>query len=336
MKDPIVELLLGKRLRQKIAKAVNDTRQWADIVRHVDPEEHPELVAEVGSTPGGAWEYALGEHEGDFEEALQKHVLEKLALPHRIAPEDIVEPMINFFGPGPAEDAIDLDDAYLAFVQMIANDGLIYRRPGPFPIARVKKLRGEADEQSCDEGAWLLWRGKHLAVQVFGRGYWSGPGQGEVTGGGDATYMLAIVAGAITARALCRLRADLERALPSVIRSVGLLKSEEGTHRAFDERHFMRGLPKAEEAVLRGSLYLVKQCLDAYYANPTKKDSIDRRIRNAVHLLVESDMQANDAVGLSLSVATIEALLGKKTEGIADKLADSVAALLEPFASAEG
>ena len=57
---------------------------------------------------------------------------------------------------------------------------------------------------------------------------------------------------------------------------------------------------------------------------------MDRRIRNAVHLLVEADAQASDAIGLSLSVTAIEALLGEHTQELTEKLALNVAVLLEP------
>jgi hypothetical protein len=57
---------------------------------------------------------------------------------------------------------------------------------------------------------------------------------------------------------------------------------------------------------------------------------MDRRIRNAVHLLVASDVQHNDDVGAALSVTAIEALLGENVEGISQRLADNVAVFLEP------
>jgi alkanesulfonate monooxygenase SsuD/methylene tetrahydromethanopterin reductase-like flavin-dependent oxidoreductase (luciferase family) len=46
--------------------------------------------------------------------------------------------------------------------------------------------------------------------------------------------------------------------------------------------------------------------------------------------LIESDNQTNNAVGLALSIAAIEALLGEKGQEVTTKLADNVAVLLEP------
>jgi hypothetical protein len=75
---------------------------------------------------------------------------------------------------------------------------------------------------------------------------------------------------------------------------------------------------------------LFEVALNAYFAQPERKDSIDRRIRNAVHLLVESRRQQHNAIGLSLSVAAIEALLCDKKEGISTQISENVAVLLEP------
>jgi hypothetical protein len=70
--------------------------------------------------------------------------------------------------------------------------------------------------------------------------------------------------------------------------------------------------------------------LNAYYSNPTKKDSMDRRIRNALHLLVQSDMQAHDSIAAALSVCTIESLVCKPSADLSNMIAENTAAILEP------
>jgi hypothetical protein len=70
--------------------------------------------------------------------------------------------------------------------------------------------------------------------------------------------------------------------------------------------------------------------LDAYYSTPTKKDTMARRIRNAVHLLSQADNQSQHAVGLALSVSAIEALLCDGRDGIKRMFSDNIANLLEP------
>jgi len=76
---------------------------------------------------------------------------------------------------------------------------------------------------------------------------------------------------------------------------------------------------------------IIREYLKAYfYDNLQKQDSLDKRIYNAVHLLIISDEQTNHAVGLALSVAGIEALLCESDTNIAGQLACNVATLLEP------
>jgi len=72
------------------------------------------------------------------------------------------------------------------------------------------------------------------------------------------------------------------------------------------------------------------RCLNYYYLRPGKKDTMERRIRNALCLLMESDRQKNQAVHLALCFAAIEALICDKKDGIADRLSQNVATLLQP------
>ena len=62
----------------------------------------------------------------------------------------------------------------------------------------------------------------------------------------------------------------------------------------------------------------------------TKKDSMARRLKNAIRLVIESHNQSENAVGLALSVAAIEALLCVKGENLAQMFGENLAALLEP------
>ena len=70
--------------------------------------------------------------------------------------------------------------------------------------------------------------------------------------------------------------------------------------------------------------------LDAYFNDPGKKDSLARRVRNAIHLLVQADQQPSHAIGLALSVAAMESMLCRNDENLANMLAENVTTLLEP------
>lgn len=75
---------------------------------------------------------------------------------------------------------------------------------------------------------------------------------------------------------------------------------------------------------------LLSACLDAALSPPSKGDSIDRRIRNCVLLLAEADGLKHDGIALAITMAAVEALLGKKGTELATTLGDYVAAALEP------
>jgi hypothetical protein len=79
------------------------------------------------------------------------------------------------------------------------------------------------------------------------------------------------------------------------------------------------------------TLLLLRECLSAIFLDISgRKDSMDRRIKNAVRLLVEAKRQSDNAVGLALSVAAIESLLCRKGDSIAQMFAEHMAVLLEP------
>jgi hypothetical protein len=76
----------------------------------------------------------------------------------------------------------------------------------------------------------------------------------------------------------------------------------------------------------------VASLLNSFYADLKEKpkDTMDRRIRNALQLLIETDRQEHDAVALSLAMAAIEALVCIKGSDISNQIANNTAVLLEP------
>jgi hypothetical protein len=147
----------------------------------------------------------------------------------------------------------------------------------------------------------------------------------------ELSFLHTHVTGRISQEARSILTNELTRVLPSVIRSVAVVQKTPtwASEEAFLIESKCR-LPIISLAVLVKNIHFLRHCLDTYFRRPCKKDSMDRRIRNAVSLLVESDTQTNDAVGFALSVAAIEALLGEKVEGLTERLSGNLAVLLEP------
>ncbi|MCH8967786.1 MAG: hypothetical protein IIA66_01565 [Planctomycetes bacterium] len=133
--------------------------------------------------------------------------------------------------------------------------------------------------------------------------------------------LYAIIEGPFTAPALDRVSQQ--------VRSV--LRSLFSAFKEFDERPIKLVFDETGMK-FAGCYKLIPDCLAAYFSDTPqkKKDSMDRRIRNAVHLLVEADRQEHDAVGLALCMSAAEALIGKKGPEIAGMIADSAATILEP------
>ena len=79
------------------------------------------------------------------------------------------------------------------------------------------------------------------------------------------------------------------------------------------------------------SRHFLEHALDAMFLDvPGKKDSMARRVKNAVRLIGESDNQRHNPIGLALSVTAIEALLCRKGDSLAQMFAENMAFLLEP------
>ncbi len=79
------------------------------------------------------------------------------------------------------------------------------------------------------------------------------------------------------------------------------------------------------------SRQFMEHAIEALFLDlPGKKDSMARRVKNAVRLIGESDNQRHNSIGLALSVTAIEALICRKGDNLAQMFAENMAFLLEP------
>jgi len=347
MSDEIIELLKNKKLRAKVVKTIKDIYSYAGTLHDNPTEDIEEDIDKLGTS---LWEEAWWRAETccdawRIEEAFRKHVFDKMQKPYRISPEEIIEQFYGMASPGgigcPELEYIDFDNLYTIFISQLNLHILSNRCSEPFPICRIPdnrkefvhgmmfgykvalaKLKGEdLDLNDQEEGEDTLWCKNGVSVRLLGRGYF------RTSYARKISYLYADVAGHMSNLACEQLQSEMQRLLISVIRSMSLLEPVDGEK---NESGCTNELPLVNnETLLQSKKVLIHKCIDAYYIEPTKKDSFDRRIHNAVHLLVESDAQSNDGVGLALSVAAMEALLGEKGGDIAEKLAGNVAFLLE-------
>lgn len=133
--------------------------------------------------------------------------------------------------------------------------------------------------------------------------------------------------GNCSAKAFRQFRRSVIQVLRCIFRSLSLIKTFNDPIRRFIpwEKYVRIGetFPEQDD-------HCIAPLLDAYYSNPTKSDSFGRRIRNALHLLVQSDQQCHTAIGIALSVAAIESLLCRDDGALTLTFAENTAALLEP------
>jgi hypothetical protein len=368
--DQIIELLENTELRQKVIAVIKEVWSYAGTLYDNPDEDMEEYIEKVKGASLWEEAWGGAERDIDkIQDAFDDYVIRKIAKPYRLTLEELVQAFLDLAKPDERHytdfeqfTSDDCNNLYAIFVNYIKNHILSYRHSDPFPICLVAEdgvgkewLRGAmsgyalamthvgrkdfppsgASDTEDVEKEKPLWHKNGVSVSLL-----RGADLIEERPGGKKLYhILALIEGNTSVLACRDLQSEMARILPTAIRSADLLQTtgfrgeykvvEPTIPRVFERE--IKGLPWGEESLLENARPLISQYVDAYYSDfPGKKDSIDRRIRNAVSLLIESDNQPNNAVGLALSITGIEALLGEKGEGIAIMLAERVGALLEP------
>jgi hypothetical protein len=259
----------------------------------------------------------------EYEPTLERIIIDRLERPRVCVLEDVKHACLNHLMAWPPDPAAGM----AAFRQFLLGVKAAERSSDPFPVF-TGRLRFASIENRCfwNESPWFIWIVGALPAS------WE-----PVVEAPETIY--AAVQGSCSPAALSALVSEVQPVLTSLFTTCSLLLGEE----YFESVNLPdrlpgcleRGGPLQAENLTDDSgpppcFWLIPKCLKAYFANPTKKDSIDRRIRNAVHLLAESDRQQHHGVALTLSVAAMEALVSRKGEAIASLLADAVATMLEP------
>ncbi len=367
MADEIIELLGNDKLRQAVITTIQ--KVWNDAgFLYDNPNEYMveylEKNKDVSVWEEAWWQVENSEYIGKIEKAFDKYVIQKMPMPHRLTLKELVEaffdlakPDENHFREFEQFTSDDCNNLYMVFVNYVINHILSHCYSAPFPICMVtnkeeaelwlqgflrgyQHAKGEKWEPSDLDGirSWeetTVWDKNGVSVRL--------PRGADLIkerpGGKRLYHLLAVIEGEMSTLACSTLQNEMSRILPTAIRSADLLQTErfggelkviEPTIPLLYERE-ISGLPWGEEKLIEKAKPLIRHYLDAYYSDSSgKKDSINRRIRNAVCLLIESDNQANNAVGLALSITAMEALLGEKVDGVATMLAERVSALLEP------
>lgn len=254
----------------------------------------------------------------------REHIVRELDLPTALTALDFVTSVDTFF----LQDTLVPLAAYKTFESFLESTAKPVRRSGPIRVYTFKIAVGGTHP------AITIWENESgfrlLFVGTLPLEDEHGPEDAAVpllkVTAARALYMR--LEGRCSSRAFRRFRQEMCRIVPCIMRGIDI----------FEEIHSEQWLCCFKDAIAgrpieqRGwqTNIEVGQLLDAYFSNATRTDSTDRRIRNSVHLLVQSDQQRHTAIGIALSVAAIESLVCRKGGDIANMFAENTALILEP------
>jgi hypothetical protein len=267
--------------------------------------------------------------------------------PEIITAEDLCEAFMRHLRVTPSA----FDVAYEQFLGDLDVNYLCPRASAPFAVAcdptyEARQLAAcirssedslpdlphvHAADKQGSPGDFVLWENNGVHICMLGLA--PGPVQDAELCRGElpctTRVLTAQVCGIMSMRACHSLMKELSDLMPSLIRS-----SRDYCEGTCLPGLTMQRLPTVGNLDLEGTVTarFMKLWLDSYFApkSKPKRNALDWRVRNALHLLVESDSQSDDAVGLSLCVCALEALLAQKGVEISGALADNIATFLEP------
>lgn len=353
MSYKIMECLRDEKLREKVAKALKEIYIDAVTVHQVSLEGREDHDYPFAKDWTCAW-FNLGYHgihigEEDIYGMFQKYVFAKIERPNTITIYELYDELMSLAGIDPKYFPFpDFDEIYAAFISKIDNDILSYRKSPPFLVCNIESSYevegawmefGRAMQEAIDEqkssGIFksidtksfleinkdlLLWNGNSIWVKAF-------LVKTERETEEENKYSLhAEITGWASKVAFEKINKEIQSLVPSVIRSLSFLYP---TDEPASLSQNLIPMIKSKKFLEEKAFY-VRKCIDYFYLIPSTKDNFERRIHNSICLLIEADRQTNNAVGLSLSFAAIEALIGRNEDNISSKLAERIAALFEP------
>lgn len=301
MPESLPDLLKRRRFREDLESLVQQIREIENT------GSHPE------SDALRRWADSLARQQA--ERLFRSQLLNELARPQVITCDDLVESLWLAIS-GDASDSW-----YEFFCRHVNGEASCPRTSQPFVGIEGHFLVFDGMTNN-----YPMWRGATgMSVHCAGDAALD-PDEDDHISTPRVVYFR--VQGCCSVRALHDFREEVASALASVLKSIEVLKALEANDEWFPRTPVALNFPMREDDCL--DTWPVGQLLDATFADPGRKSSIDRRVRNAMHLLIESDQQRHDAIALSLAVAAIEALLCRGTTDLTVQIAENTATLLEP------
>lgn len=257
-------------------------------------------------------------------EAFEKHVIQNLPRPPIITVDDLEDAFREHL----LVEQDEFKQAHPQFVQSVI-DRLQDREGDALPVADYEPFDCLAEE--IEEDFWDTWKKEPFNIEFFSEREPDAP---------PWTTLRARFRGTCTEKALKCFQKEAYDVIRSALKSYRLGYStpdlEDDAEEAVCETQgavWMVAGGLGDEEIIRHALVLVHRALVSYFTSPSEvpKNHIAFRIRNGLGYLVEADRHKPSALHMLLSVAALEALIGRAAdEGITDKLADRCAVLLEP------
>jgi hypothetical protein len=258
---------------------------------------------------------------GDVARVFQKRLLDEFAFPpitaHELC-EIAVEQLSGASSPEDFATAITRFWVCVAKATYYSTEDINLKEVDAKINSFWPLVQGTVLESVCED-CETIWRSKH--------GFW-------LTLNSENVFSLkSTVWGKFSDRALQSVSSVMSRLLPSASITLHLIHSDPCKRDDFHFVPFEVDFDQVANDIAAKERGFFSALLSHYFHPPAKKmSSIEQRLRNAVHLLVEADAQSNQSISLSLSFAAVEALVCKNTSGIVDELSRNVAALLQPKA----
>ena len=182
----------------------------------------------------------------------------------------------------------------------------------------------DAESSEDHQNTNIVWRHGDCALRLSLRAERRGGLRHKPLDARERQTVEAHFSGVISQEAFESVSSHLPAALQSIARTIQFngdpLELERGfaSDATLSREQFAENLP------------FLQYSLDQYFGRATRKDSLNRRVHNALHLMATADGQTSEAVRLALSVAAIEAMLARGRSGVTENLSQSAAVLLEP------
>lgn len=318
MKNEILKLFSSKEIKEKLA-CIHDKLVSYEIriIENAEAADSGEVIEEADYNDDGP------SSPEEYYDELVIGILGNLTKPLRVTKDDIIQLLSEYLGDN------DFETTYNRILEGLIKLISIQTESPPIIFCHSVGLFEKTSDFKT-----LVWQKKGLEL--------------DITGSAEDKNICTILSGKMSNKALLQFMNEVIPVIQCAVRSIVLLSAKKENNNNQSIIHHLcynttfsdfSNLPLVGTQMLLEKQYILREYLNAFFTKTSterkkgklkEKNVFDNRIKNAVHLLIVSDQQTNDAVGLSLSISALEALLCEDASNIAEQLASRITVLLEP------